>query len=198
MSIKAAIYLRVSTQDQSCDMQQRELIKFVAEKGWLVVGTYEDKATGTNANRQMLKALLADAREKKFDVIVCWKLDRLFRSLKDLIITLQDLTDWGVDFVSLKDNIDLTTSAGRLMVHLLGAFAEFEASLIRSRVKAGLDHARSMGTQLGRPIKVNHERMAKLREEGMSMSEIARTLGVAKSTVSKTLHKVALKRSFQN
>ena len=198
MGIRAAIYLRVSTQDQSCDMQLREVIKFIESKGWLVVGTYEDKATGTNANRPMLKALLTDARDKKFDVIVCWKLDRLFRSIKDLILTLQDLTELGIDFVSLRDNIDLTSASGRLMVHMLGAFAEFEASLIRSRVRAGLDHARSIGTKLGRPIKVNQTRMVELRKAGLSMSEIAHSLGIAKSTVSKTLHKVALSEGFQN
>lgn len=83
-----ALYVRVSTNEQNCDLQRIELLSFLDIKGWELFEIYEDKATGTNANRPMLQKLLSDARDKKFDLIICWKLDRFFRSLKDLIITL--------------------------------------------------------------------------------------------------------------
>jgi DNA invertase Pin-like site-specific DNA recombinase len=188
---RIAIYVRVSTQEQSCELQLREIQEFVKAKGWEVAKVYEDKATGTNANRSMLKNMLADASCGNFDVIVCWKLDRLFRSLKDLILVLHDLSELKIDFVAIKDNIDLTTSAGRLMMHMMGAFAEFEASLIRSRVKAGLANAKANGTQLGRPYKVSPHRMLELRSTGLSLSEIGIALGVSKSAVSKTLKKLS-------
>jgi DNA invertase Pin-like site-specific DNA recombinase len=189
-SKRVAVYVRVSTQEQSCDLQKSEILTFIGLKSWTLARIYEDKATGTNANRPMLKAMLEDAKQGQFDLIVSWKLDRLFRSLKDLILTLHELSAYGIEFVAIKDNIDLTTSAGRLMMHLLGAFAEFEGSLIRSRVKAGLDNARAKGTTLGRPVKVHSSRMLALRGQGLSMSEIGRELGVSKGTVSKTLQKV--------
>ena len=99
------LYVRVSTQDQSCELQKRELTQFAAARNWTVVRVYEDQATGTNANRPQLKELLRDARERKVDGILLWKLDRFFRSLKDLVVTLQELSDLGVQFISLKDNI---------------------------------------------------------------------------------------------
>lgn len=148
--LRVGIYVRVSTQDQSCELQKNELTRYVESRGWETHKIYEDHGhTGTNGNRPMLKALLKDARERNFDVLICWKLDRLFRSLKDLIGTLHELTELKVDFISLKDNIDLTTSSGRLMMHLLGAFAEFEASLIRERVRAGINNARAKGIKFG-------------------------------------------------
>ena len=99
--------------------------------------------------------MLKDARSKRFDVVLCFKMDRLCRSLRDLVITLQDLTELGVEFVAIKDQIDLTTASGRLMTHLLGAFAEFEASLIRERVMSGLANAKAKGKKLGRPRTIN-------------------------------------------
>jgi len=185
--MRIGFYVRVSTQDQSCDLQKNDLIEYCNKRGWPDFAIYEDKATGTNGNRPMLKQLLRDARERKIDLIVCWKLDRLFRSLKDLLVTLQDLTDLGVEFVSLRDNIDLTTSTGRLMMHILAAFGEFEASLIKERVRAGLKAARTKGTKLGRPIIIDVESVRLLRSQGLSITDIARRLGVSRSGVHKTL-----------
>ena len=123
--------------------------------------------------------------------MLAWKLDRLFRSLKDLVITLQDLSELGVDFISLKDNIDMTTSSGRLLTHLLGAFAEFEASLIRERVKAGLAHAKSKGQRLGRPKVRDDTRIEELRAQGLSIQAIADRLGVSKAAVQRALTAVS-------
>lgn len=184
---RIAVYLRVSTQDQSTELQKREILQYVQSRGWGPPQIYEDKATGTNANRPMLKALLGDCRERKVDVVIAWKLDRFFRSLKDLVTTLQELTELGIDFISLKDHIDLSTSSGRLMMHMLGAFAEFEASLIRERVRAGLRNARAKGKVLGRPKERDDDRIHLLRYQGVSIKQIARELGIAKSTVQDSL-----------
>ena len=142
MALHVAIYLRVSTQDQSTEIQRHELISFVGSRGWGEPKVYEDKESGTTIKRPALQQLLTDARARRVDVIVCWKLDRLFRSLGDLVAVLKELEELGVLFISMRDQIDMTTSAGRLMTHLLGAFAEFEASLIRERVRAGLANAK--------------------------------------------------------
>ena len=180
---KIALYLRVSTNDQSTELQRLELLNYCTARGFSDVEVYEDIGkTGTNGNRPMLKQLLSDARQRKFDVIVIWKLDRLFRSLKDLINTLQEFTVLGVDFISLKDNIDLTTSSGRLMMHMLGAFAEFEASLIKERVRAGLAVARAKGKRLGRP-RADYSHIIVLKQRGMENKAIAERLGISRDTV---------------
>ncbi len=185
---RIALYVRVSTSDQSTELQIRELSQFIQARGWDSFKVYEDKATGTNGNRPLLKQLLVDARERKFDVVVIWKLDRLFRSLKDLISTLQEFTDLGIDFISLKDNIDLTTSSGRLMMHMLGAFAEFEASLIKERVRAGLRNAKAKGKRLGRPKK-EYWAILELSREGMSVPQIVKKLNVSRATVYRVVSK---------
>lgn len=184
---RIALYVRVSTQDQSCELQKRELIQFANARGWEISKIYEDIATGTNGNRPMFKQLLRDAKERKFDILICWKLDRLFRSLKDIIGTLQELVELKIDFISLKDNIDLTTSSGRLMMHLLGAFAEFEASLIRERVKAGLNNARAKGTRLGRPKSRDDLKIQFLRAQGLSIRRIATIANTSTASVQRSL-----------
>ena len=192
MDLRVAIYLRVSTVDQSTEIQQNEITAFVESRGWQIHKTYEDKESGTKANRPALRELLQAVRQRHVDVVVCWKLDRLFRSLKDLVTTLQEFSELGVTFVALRDQIDMTTSSGRLMTHLLGAFAEFEASLIRERVRAGIANAKRKGVRLGRPRSIDTEKVIELRQQGLSLSKIAATMGTTKSGVSKVLSKKAL------
>ncbi|MCB0362219.1 MAG: recombinase family protein [Bdellovibrionales bacterium] len=182
MEKRVAIYLRVSTQDQNTDLQRVELESFIKSKRWTVTDIFEDKATGTNANRPSFKALMDGVRSNKFDVVICWKLDRLFRSLKDLILTLQVLSDQSVEFIALKDNIDLTTSTGRLLMHILGAFGEFEASIIRTRVKAGLEQARRRGVTLGRRKSRPSELIRELRSKGYTYRRISELAGCSVST----------------
>lgn len=184
---RVALYLRVSTLDQSSDLQRDELTRFVEARGWETYQVYEDAATGTTANRPMLKALLRDARARKFDVLACWKLDRLFRSLKDLLVTLQELSELGIEFVSLKDQIDMSTGAGRLLVHIIGAFAEFEASIIKQRVIAGLEAARKRGKRLGRPPKVDSSAIRELRKQGLTYRQIMKALSVSMGSVQSAL-----------
>ena len=182
--MRAGIYLRVSTQDQSTDMQLADIQEFAMLRGWTVIGIYEDKATGTNAQRPQLKRLMQDARARKFNIIIAWKLDRFFRSLKDLVLTLEELENLSVQFVSLKDQIDLTTAAGRLLMQIIGAMAEFEASLIQERVRAGLAAAKAKGVQLGRPSKgVDQKQVLSLRNQGKTFRQIAELLGVSPGTI---------------
>jgi putative DNA-invertase from lambdoid prophage Rac len=186
-SKRAVVYLRVSTLEQSCDLQQRELLQFLNARDWQLQHTYEDTATGTNGNRPQLQQLLKDARERKFDVLICWKLDRLFRSLKGLVTTLAELNELGIEFISLKDNIDLSTSTGRLMMHIVGAFAQFEADIIKERVRAGLANAVAQGKRLGRPKLRNDESIHQLRAQGLSIRAIAKQLNVSTTAIQRGL-----------
>ncbi len=169
-------------------MQIHELQEFAASRGWTIFAVYEDTATGTNTNRPMFQKMMADARAKRFDVLAVWKLDRFARSLRDLVNHLQELTDLGIGFVSVKDaGIDLTTPTGRLLTHLLSAFSEFEASLIRMRVKSGLEQARRRGKRIGRPKRRDDATIRKLRSEGKSIRQIAKSTGVSTTAVQRAL-----------
>ena len=168
-------------------MQKEELKAYCKSRGWDDLYFYEDIASATNSKRSGLKELLSDAGGRKIDVILIWKLDRLFRSLKDLVVTLTELEEIGVVLVSLRDQIDMTTSSGRLMVHLLGAFAQFEADLIRSRVKAGIEKAKRDGKKLGRPRLNKEQEIKALRDKGYSYGQIQMKLKVSKGAVWRAL-----------
>ncbi len=192
MQKRVGIYLRVSTMGQDTGLQRAEIEQYLIARGWTDWTIYEDRLTGTNAMRPGLRSLLKDARERKLDVVVCWKICRLARSLRDLVSTLQDFSDLGIAFISLKDQIDLTTASGKLLTHLLGSFAEFEASLIRERVVAGLSHAKQKGVKLGRPSTISGSEVQRLRQQGLSLQQIAAQIGATKGAVSKTLKKLRL------
>jgi len=151
--VKAAMYGRVSTHNgQNPEMQLRELREYCQHRGWDVTGCYTDVGvSGTKDSRPALNRLMADAHQRRFDAIVVWKLDRFGRSLRHLLNSLAELEALGVAFVSLRDNLDLTTPTGRLMFQVIGAMAEFERSLIVERVKAGMRNARAKGKRIGRP-----------------------------------------------
>lgn len=153
-------YSRVSTsnKDQNPEVQFHELRRYCAARGWEVVDEIVDHGfTGSTDNRPGLKRLLALVRERRVDVVVVVKMDRLFRSLKHLVATLEEWQALGVQFVATKDNIDYTTPSGRLFAQILGSLAEFEKSLLIERTRMGLDHARAMGKTLGRPKKRDDE-----------------------------------------
>jgi DNA invertase Pin-like site-specific DNA recombinase len=176
-----AVYLRVSTDEQSTDSQRHEISRYL-EAGNMNenVQIYEDKGfTGTNTDRIDLKRLLSDCRQRKVDIVVCYKLDRLCRSLKDLIGILNELKELDVAFISIKDQIDMTTSHGRLMMQILGAFAEFEASIIKERVKAGISAARQKGIRIGRKTCGKDKEIAQLRSEGQTIRQISKALGIS-------------------
>lgn len=186
------LYLRVSTKDQSTGSQQLELENYARLRGWSY-RILEDKASGTTASRPMLIKVMEMARRREVDGIAVYKCDRLFRSLKQAVLTLSELVELGVEFYSHKDGIDLTTSQGRLMANLLLAFAEFEAELIRTRVKSGLQAARANGVRLGRPSKVTpvlESEILIMSRGGLSMRQIARRLKISKSSVLRVVQKL--------
>src|SRR5580692_7461725 len=179
---RAAIYVRVSTAEQDTDMQETELRQYVESRGWECV-VYRDKAqSGAKNDRPALNAMLSDLGRRKFDVVVVWALDRLARSLKQLLTIGEECRSLGVDLVSLRQNIDTTLPAGRLTFQILGAVAEFEREMLRERVKAGMAQARRSGKHVGRPaLRGFHgteiEKMKLLRSQGMSVRRLATDFG---------------------
>lgn len=184
---RIAIYIRVSTSDQSTEMQRRDLEAYAKARGWHQFTVYEDKATGGTLNRPDLQKMLEDVRQRRIDLVLIWKLDRLFRSLIDLVNTLRFLSEYGVGFLSLKDNVDMASSTGRLLVHLLGAFAQFEKDLIAERVRAGLRNAKAKGKRLGRPKKRDDAKILALREKGLSIRQISRELCISAAAIQRCL-----------
>src|SRR6202008_1988229 len=144
-AMRAAIYARVSTLDQEPENQLQELRRFVQARGLTGQESVDRGVSGAKDRRPALDRLVADAKRRRFDVVVCWRLDRLGRNLKHLITLLEELQALGVAFVSLAEGIDATTPAGKLQMHILGAIAEFERGRIRERVLAGLPRARTQG-----------------------------------------------------
>src|SRR5687767_11609272 len=135
--MRAAIYARVSTFEQEPENQLHELRRYMAARGWTGTEFVECGVSGAKDKRPALDALLKDAKRRRFDVLVCWRLDRLGRNLRHLVTVLEDLEAVGVSFVSLGEGIDCTTPSGKLQLHILAALAEFERERIRERVLAG-------------------------------------------------------------
>jgi len=174
--VRVAIYARVSTTNgQSPEMQLLNLREYASRRGWEVFAEYVDSGiSGAKESRPELNRLMADAHRRHFDLVLCWKVDRFGRSLKHLVNALADLDSYGIAFVSLRDNLDLSTPSGRLMFQIIGAMAEFERSLIQERVRAGLRNAKLKGKILGRPpMTLDRERIARLRASGASIREIS-------------------------
>jgi DNA invertase Pin-like site-specific DNA recombinase len=183
----AALYARVSTTDQTCENQLLELRRYCQARGWHIWHEFVDQGvSGAKDRRPALDDLVASARRRRFDVLVCWRLDRLGRNLRHLVTLLEDLQAVGVSFVSLGEGIDLSTPAGKLQLHVLAALAEFERSRIQERVKAGLARVRAAGKRLGRPEKsIPEERLTAVR--GLPIREAAQRLGVSRSTAHRWL-----------
>src|SRR5262252_239138 len=151
--MRAAIYARVSTFDQEPENQLAELRRYATARSWTATEYVDRGVSGAKDRRPALDEVLKDARRRRFDVVVVWRLDRLGRNLRHLIVLLEELHALGIAFVSLGEGIDATTAAGKLQMHILGAIAEFERERIRERVVAGLRRAKAQGTRLGRPRK---------------------------------------------
>ncbi len=183
---RAAIYARVSTLDQEPENQLQELRRYVEARGWTAQEYTDHGVSGAKDRRPALDRLVTDAKRRRFDVLVCWRLDRLGRSLKHLITLLADLEAWGVSFVSLAEGIDATTPAGKLQMHILAAISEFERSRTIERVQAGLQRAKRQGRTLGRPRRTISQRQL-TRVEGLSTRDAAKVLGVPRSTLQRHL-----------
>ncbi len=187
-----AIYARVSTVDQNCEMQLQDLRRYASERFGQSYEYVDTGVSGAQRHRPQLDALMRDAHKKRFDVVLVWKFDRFARSLKHLIDSLAEFRALGIDFVSYTEGVDTTTPSGQLMFHLLGAFAQFERDLIAERVRAGIAHARAMGKRIGRPrVEIDVSAVEALRKAGLSLRQIARRLGIPLSRVRRALKTLA-------
>jgi DNA invertase Pin-like site-specific DNA recombinase len=189
--LRVAIYARVSTVNghQSPEMQLLELREYAERRGWKIAEEYVDAGvSGSKDSRPALNRLMADACQRRFDAVLVWKLDRYGRSLRHLVNALAELEALGIAFVSLRDNLDLSTPSGRLMFQIIGAMAEFERALIQERVRAGLRNARAKGKRLGRPrVFVDADRISNLRARGYSWAKIVAETGVSMGSAQRAL-----------
>ena len=192
--MRAAIYARVSTADQHNAIQIRELTEYVERRGWELAGTYQDTMSGAKANRPGLDKLMADARQRRFDAVLVWKLDRFGRSLVHCVSGIQELSSLGIRFVATSQGLDTDESnpASKLLLHILAAVAQFERELIRERVSAGIRNAKAKGTKsgkaIGRPRRVfDRGEILRLRQDGHSLAQIARRMNVGVGTVARAL-----------
>ena len=179
-------YARVSRADDQDNAAQVKALRLAGCKR-----VFEEKASGGRWDRPQLHNVLGQLREG--DVLVVWKLDRLSRSLKDLLHIMEQVSDAGADFRSLTEAVDTTTSAGRMLMQMLGSFAEFERSMVRERTRAGLEAARDRGARLGRPAKLSphqqQEVIKAVREGSKTAAEAARLFGLHRSNVTRLLER---------
>jgi DNA invertase Pin-like site-specific DNA recombinase len=189
---RVALYARVSTDKQSTENQLRELRDVAGRMGWQVVAEFVDRGISGpkgRKDRPHLDALMRGVARKEFEVVASWAVDRLGRSLMDLIGLLQELHSTGVDLYLHQQGINTTTPAGKALFQMMGVFAEFEREMIRERVAAGLARAKSRGTKTGNPIgrpavgEEVEQRIRKLRAEGFGMIKVAKLVGCGVSVV---------------
>ena len=191
-----ALYARVSTLDQDCNLQLADLRRY-AEQRFARYYEYVDVGvSGAQRRRPQLDALMTAAGQRLFDVVLVWKFDRFARSLKHLIDSLEEFRALGIDFISFTEGIDTTTPAGQLLFHVVGAVAQFERDLIVQRVRAGMAHARALGKQIGRPRAIiDVDKVAGLRIQGYSLRAIATQLDVPVSRVRRALKQLEVRDS---
>src|SRR5271156_4445792 len=186
---RAGLYARVSTHDQqTLPLQMRAMREYAVRRGWAIALQIKEVGSGA-AEREMRQQLLDAARRREIDVVLVWRLDRWGRSLVDLVVTLKELAELGVAFVSLTEALDLTTPTGRAMAGLLSVFAEFEHEILRERIRAGIAEARLQGKHPGRPVTVTKKagQIRKLYRAGVSKAEIARHLNIGRTSVRRIL-----------
>ncbi len=190
--MRIAIYARVSTNEQTTENQVRELTAWADRAGHEIVTIYDDNGVSGAKGREYRKEfdkLLRGAVRREFDLVAAWSVDRLGRSLQDLIGFLQELDGAGVDLYLHQQALDTTTPSGKAMFQMMGVFAEFERSMISERVKAGLARTKAKGTKLGRPRTSQRKeaQILKLRSKGMGILKIGRELGVGTGVVQRVV-----------
>jgi len=191
--MRVARYLRVSRHDQNPQLQEDATDELIERRGWTLADTYVDHGvSGSRARRPELNRMLADAKRGKFELLVVYRSDRLFRSIKHMVTTLDDLAAMGVGFASVTEPFDTSTPSGKLLLHMVSAMAEFERSLLIERTKAGVQAAVRRGKKVGRPrVEVDVGRALVLRSEGKTYQEVAAELGVGVATLHRALKSVA-------
>ena len=186
---KVAIYARVSTDKQTCENQLQELRATAQRMGYTVVAEFVDSGISgmkTRQDRPALNALMKSATQRRFDMVMCWSIDRLGRSLQNLVEILNEMQSMKIDMFFLQQGMDTTTPSGRMIFSVFGAIGEFERNLIRERVIAGQKRAVANGVKIGRPSKMNdgmRSAIKLLREKGMGIKQIAKQLQVGIGTV---------------
>ena len=188
MAKRVGIYLRVSTKDQTTDNQRRELAQVAERAGWEVVQVFEDAGVSGAKRRDQrpaYDALLKAVARRQVDLVAAWSVDRLGRSMQDLVAFLEDLKGHGADLYLHRQALDTTSPSGRALFQMLGVFAEFEREMIKERVNAGLARARAQGRRLGRPTvsSATEAKIRALRATGMGMGKVAKAVGVGVSVV---------------
>lgn len=192
-TLRAGIYTRVSTKDQSTDMQIEALRKYCAQRGWEISHEESETASGASTKRPKRAEMILMAKQRKLDVIVVWKLDRWGRSTIDVINTIEELKAFGVTFVSVTEAIDLSTPMGQALLTILSAFAQMERELIKERVKVGIENYRETNDEWGRPAtaRAKSQQVQELRNLGWSKKKIANTIGISRASVIRILKEAA-------
>jgi putative DNA-invertase from lambdoid prophage Rac len=189
LPIKVGLYARVSTIDQqSLSLQLQAMRSYVENRKWSIALEIKDVGSGAN-QRPQRELLLAAARRREIDVVIVWKLDRWGRSLSDLVVSLKELSELNVGFVSLTEALDFSTPVGRAMAGMLAVFAEFERDILKERVRAGIAQACLEGKSHGRPksAALKKKQIKALFAKGLSKSEISRRLGISRASVRRLL-----------
>jgi len=188
---KVALYTRVSTTRQTCENQLADLREIATRNNWLVTAEYVDQGvSGANVHRPALDSLMKAAVQRRFDLVMCWDISRLGRSLPHLVQIMEEMRALRIDMFFFQQSIDTSTPAGKLCFQIFGSLAEWERDMIRERVRAGLDRARTQGKKLGRPSVLTDSLRAAiglLYRRGASVKQIASQLKVGVGTVYKVL-----------
>lgn len=186
---RVGIYARVSTTDQTVENQLLDLRRYCRERGWTVVEEFADHGvSGTKDRRPALDRLMDAVRKRQVDMVLVWRFDRFARSVKHLVLALEELHRLGVGFVSYQENVDTNSALGQAIFTIIAAMAELERNIIVERVKAGLNRARAEGKSLGRPkAQVDMGKLVAMRREGLSLRDTGREAGLGKSTVGRLL-----------
>jgi DNA invertase Pin-like site-specific DNA recombinase len=185
MKKTAAIYVRVSTPDQHVESQLYDLRELASQRGFEVVHEYEDRGVcGKKARRPGLDLLMADARRKRFSVVLVAAFDRIARSTRNFLQVIDELDSMGIEFISRRENVDTSGPMGRLFVTIISAIAELERSLVVDRVKSGMRRAKLEGRQIGRSrLDVNREQVVQDRRSGMSLTQVAKRHNISRASV---------------
>ncbi len=189
MEKRVAIYARVSTKDQSVDMQLSDLQRYSKERGFKVYKVYNDNGvSGTKESRPALSELMNDAKKRKFDIVLVWRFDRFARSTKHLVNALYEFRNLGIDFISYQENIDTSSPLGEAIFTIISAMATLERDIIAERVRGGLRKAKANGKRLGRPKHtVDTEKVVEHRKQNKSTRQIASEMNLSRGTVERTL-----------
>ena len=180
----AAIYARVSTTDQRCDLQLRDLREYCERRDWTAVEYVDTGVSGAKASREQLDRMMLDARRGNVDVVVCWRFDRFARSTRHLLEALEEFKSLGIGFISHQEAIDTTSPMGELLFTIVAAMAEMERGILIERVRAGMANAKAKGKSVGRPKKVfRRDTAIEMRRVGYSWRKISRMLNVPVSTL---------------